>query len=106
MVEIDTAEEEIYVARRLGNFKKDQKKPRMMLIRCKPGLRERIMANASNLKEKENSAGDAFYINKQLPEKLAEERKRNCDTVRDIKQKEQSLLVRDKSKSTRTGKFT
>ena len=97
-VEIDVDTTEILVAHRVGNYRKNQKKPRLMLVRCMPALKERVLDNVSNLKEKENEDGDPYYINKQLPEKLMEQNREIRQTIKEIKSKEESLLAREKSK--------
>ena len=74
-VEIDADESEIFVAHRIGQRDSKNSKPRMMLVRCKYQLKERIMKNAKNLKDKTNEQGDYYYINKQLPDQLAEQKR-------------------------------
>ena len=97
-VEIDVEESEILVAHRIGKYWKDQKRPRIMVVRCIPELKDRILDNASNLKEKTNSKGDSYYINKQLPERIMEQNREIRQTIRDIKEREEKLPARDKSK--------
>ena len=69
-----------------------------MVVRCVPALKERILSNASNLKEKLNSKGDGYYINKQLPESIMEQNREIRQTIKEIKDKEEKLPVREKSK--------
>ena len=101
MVEIDTNKEEILVAHRAGKPRKKNKankNPRIMIVRCVHALKECIMTNVKNLKDKENAEGKAFYINKQLPEKIVEQNRETRQIVRNIKEKEDELPMCDKSK--------
>ena len=97
-VEVDAEKSEIFVAHRIGKFHKNLKKPRLMKVRCVASLRERVMSNVSNLAEKTNEAGDSYYINKQLPEKIAEQNRENRFTIKELKSKESSLPLKDRSK--------
>ena len=97
-VEIDAEHNEILVAHRLGKYSKQQKRPRLMVVKCSYELKERVLNNASNLKEKANSAGEAFYINKQLPEKVMEQNREIRQTVKELKEQEDGLPVRDRSR--------
>ena len=96
-VEIDADLEEILVAHRIG-VQKDNDKPRLMIARCKYELKERVFKNISNLKEKTNSDGDAYYINKQLPDKLAEQNREIREIIKEQKDQDRNLQPRDKSK--------
>ena len=71
-VEIDVEEHEIYVAHRIGKYSHTADGPRLMLARCSTGLKERIFKNVSNLKDKTDHKGKAYYINKQLPDQIME----------------------------------
>ena len=100
-VEIDVTEEEIYVAHRIGKLRQnqeEQKYPRLMIIRCKQQLKNRILKNAKNLKDKTNVNGDYFYVNKQLPDQIMEENREIREIVRDQKIREQGLNYKDRSK--------
>ena len=97
-VEIDAAEEEITSARRLGKYSKNMKRPRAIFVSCKYMLKERVMSNVSNLKDKTNTNGDTYSINKQLPEKLTEQGREMRAKLKEIKEREESLPTRDKSK--------
>ena len=98
MVEIDVDSSEIYIAHRVGNIK-DQRnnKPRLMLIKCKSALKQRILRNAKNLKDKQNEQGDYFYINKQLPDQIAEQNREVREQVKAQKVKDSSLPASDRS---------
>ena len=97
-VEIDVTDEEILVAHRAGQFRKQQRRPRIMIIRCTFALKERILSNAKNLKDKKNSLDEEFYINKQLPEKITEQNREIRETVKEQKEKDKNLPTKDKAK--------
>ena len=97
-VEIDAAEEELLVAHRVGKWIKDSKIPRMMVIKATYDLRDRILANKKNLKDKKNENDGAFYINKQLPESVVEQNRDISQTIRDQKEKDKDLPIKDGSK--------
>ena len=69
-----------------------------MLVRCKFHLKQRILKNAKNLKDKTNTRGDFYYINKQLPDQLAEQNREIRDTVRYYREKNEKLHKRDQAK--------
>ena len=97
-MEIEANEEEILVAYRLGKLPKNGKKPRMMMVRCVQPLKERVMSNVANLKDKENSQGEGYYVNKQLPEKMMEQKREIRDTVKEVKTREAHLPAKEKTK--------
>ena len=97
-VEIDADESEIYVAHRVGKFYKDQKYPRLLVVRCTPALKERVLENVTVLKDKTNSEGNAYYMNKQLPEKILEQNREIRQTIKTTKEKESTLPVKDRTK--------
>ena len=97
-VEIEAEADEILVAHRLGKFWKDQKRPRLIKIRVVPALRERVMENVSNLKEKTNSTGAKYYVNKQLPEQIMEQNRANRKAIQEIKDREENLPSKEKTK--------
>ena len=69
-----------------------------MFVQCIFALKEKVFTNISNLKEKVNDSGAPFYINKQLPKKLAEQSREIRQTINEIKDKESELPAKDKSK--------
>ena len=97
-VEIDAQEEEIYVAHRIGQKTQATKRPRTMLVRCKEALENRIFKNVSNLKDKTNEQNDYYFINKQLPEQLAEQNRELRDNVKQQKIKDKELPPKERSK--------
>ena len=97
-VEIDVNEDEILFTHRVGKFYKEAKRPRIMLVKCTHLLKERILSNASILKDKENANGDGYYINKQLPEKLMEERRERRATIQEVTRREVNLPVKERMK--------
>ena len=97
-VEIDADENEIYVAHRIGKWSKKQEHPRMMVVRLKHPLKERIFSNIKNLKGKKNESGRPFYVNKQLPDQIVARNKLIKRQVQEIKSKEYHLPTNQKSK--------
>ena len=97
-VEIDAGEDEILVAHRIGQYNPKAKKPRIILARCVPVLKQRIFKNMSNLKDNTNSSGDYYYINKQLPEKYKEQNREIREIIKDQKAKDEALPPKDRSK--------
>ena len=96
-VEIDVAEEEILVAHRIGKLNIKAKKPRLVVVRCMPRLKERILQNSKNLKDKTNADGDSYYINKQLPEKMQMQNLEIRKTIKAQKDKEDGYATKDKT---------
>ena len=64
---------------------------RLMVIRCVPDLKQRILQNVCNFKGVRNSLGQLYYVNKQLPEALMERDREIRQTIRDIKKKEEEV---------------
>ena len=95
-VEIDCSLEEIMVAHRKGTFVEGQNRP--MIIRCTYDLCDRALKNAKNLKDKENEQGEKYYVNRQIPDVVAEQERENRQLIREQKLKDSSLPSRDKSK--------
>ena len=97
-VEIDVEDNEIIVAHRIGQYRWNATKPRLMLVRCVEQLKERIFKNVKNLKDKKDSTGNPFYVNKQLPDELAEQNRAIRQTIKEQKDKEDGLSAHDKTK--------
>ena len=95
-VEIDVDESEIYVAHRIGQ--RYGKKPGTMIIRCQKPLKDRILQNARNLKDKTNQHNDPYYVNKQLPDQLAEQNREIRAEIRKQKEKDKGLKYNDRAK--------
>ena len=76
-------DEEVEVAHRLGS--KVSTKPRPMVIRCKPSLRDRIFNYTKNLKDLKNDQDDYFSVKPQLPEPLQTERKEREERIKEVK---------------------
>ena len=96
-LEIDASEEEILVAHRRGP---EGTGSRQMLARCTIPLRERALANSKVLKDKVNSSGGKYYVNKQLPDVMVEENKELRQTIREQKERDAGLPAKDRSKIT------
>ena len=59
-MEMTLEENEIKVAHRIGE--KRRGKPRPMVVKCKPGLRQRVFQFTKNLKGKTNANDKGFFI--------------------------------------------
>ena len=69
-----------------------------MLIRCELALKERIFSNVSNLKDKKNEDNKPFFINKQLPEQIAKQKRRIREQISKHKKKDRELPTNEKAK--------
>ena len=69
-----------------------------MLAHCTFALKERIFKNVKNLKEKVDANNQPYYINKQLPEMLAERNREIRQVITEQKKKEEGISPRDRSK--------
>ena len=74
---------EVEVAHRLGA--KTGTKPRTVVVRCVFALRDRVFQFTKNLKDITNEQGDSYFVNPQLPEPLAVERRDREEQYRSIK---------------------
>ena len=83
IMKMDTEEDEVLVAHRIG--KPGGAKPRLMVVRCSQNLRDRIFKFTSNLKDVQNSSGDPYFVNVQLPEPRATEKKEREERMKAIK---------------------
>ena len=97
-LEIDVCDEEILVSHRLGKLKDTQTRPRLMIVRCAYPLKERIMSNLKNLKDKTNDSGQPYYINKQLPDQIIEKNRLIREAIKVRKEMEKDLRKEDKTK--------
>ena len=82
-LDLEFADQEIEVAHRLGT--RITAKLRLMVVRCKYHLKERILKNSYKLKDKVNAQGDFYHIKPQLPEPLQSEKVEREKQLRAIK---------------------
>lgn len=68
-------QDDILVAHRLGTRSQRQLKPRLMVVKVSHKLKDMIIPNTNRLKDKVNDQGHPFFVNQQIPEALAAERK-------------------------------
>ena len=87
---------EIMVAHRVGKSVAEQH--RLMVARCIPNLKQRILQNVCNLKGVKNSLGQFYYVNKQFPEALMECDREIRQMIKDIKKKEEDIPTDSKIK--------
>lgn len=89
---------EIIVAHRLGKFNPANRKPRLMVIKVMHSLKEKILPNMSRLKDKTNEQGVPYFINIQLPEALATERRAIQYEIKQVKDYNEALPAGYKKK--------
>ena len=78
----------ISVAHRLGENYPGRKFPRPMVTRCTSVDDKRVIfENVGSLKGQKNSKGGVFFISDQLPESMAEERKKISERIKQNKAK-------------------
>lgn len=70
---------------------------RPIVAQCTPELRRYIMNNAPILKHRKNAQNGKYYINQQLPEAIAENRREIRQIIKDQKTKEEELPQNSKS---------
>ena len=92
---------EVLVTHRIGQ--KNSRKPQPMVVRCGQELRDRIFKFTHHLKDQENEDGDAYYVNPQLPEPRATEKKEREEQLRQIKKANE--LIPDELKHTKTDAY-
>ena len=99
VMKMEVEDNEVVIAHRSGGIPKNNK-PRAMIVRCAMSLRERIFKFTRNLKDITNDIGEQYYVNVQLPEPLATE-KRECENrLRSIKKA--NSLIPDEQEHQRT----
>lgn len=72
-------------------------KHRPIVIQCVPGLRQYILNNAAKLRGRTNAEGGGYYINPQLPDSLAEQRREIRQNIKQRKDQESAIGKADKS---------
>ena len=90
-------EGKIYVAHRVGQWRENMKFARKVVVRLKYQLKERIFENIKNLKDKTNSDGKKYYINKQLPEYMVAKNRVIKEQIAIQKSKDRALPVKQRS---------
>ena len=80
----DLQQNDVEVAHRMGKLLDTATKPRLMVVRCKFELRERIFSYTKNLKDVTNASGDGFYVKPQLPEPLLTQKRERDERFRSI----------------------
>ena len=96
-MEIEAEEDEILVTHRMGSSKGNNS-TRSMVVRCTHALKERILDNKKNLKDKKNSMDVEYYVNKQIPEAMAEQNKANRRQMNEVKVTQRDWPKKDRSK--------
>lgn len=77
--------------------KQQEGRHRPLMLNCTPDLRRYLMASAPSLKGRTNSNGGSFYINQQLPEAIAEQKREIREVIRNRQAKEEALPNQAKS---------
>lgn len=86
---------DIIDAYRLGQPVKDRARP--IVVQCVEGLRQYILDNATKLRDKSNENGSKFFVNPQLPDSLAEQRREIRQNIKQRKDQEQAIKKPNKS---------
>ena len=87
-MEITLMPNELIKAHRIG-IKTDQE--RLMIAKCTPELQKCIFTNVKNLRGKQNTQNRFHFVNKQLPDILAEERREVNEQIKIIKGENEKL---------------
>ena len=87
---------DILAAHRVGA--NDEKRGRLMVVRCEQKTKQKILSNAKNLAKKTNVKGSAYYINPQVPEAIAAQKKNNAYQIAAIREQNISKPARLKTK--------
>ena len=85
----DIQQEEILTAHRQGI--KIPGKLRQMIVRCAPALKDKVFNFTKNLKGVTNSAGNPYYIERQLPEPLFTQRKELQQRIAEVRKTNQQV---------------
>ena len=90
-LDINASADDIYTAFRMGEFVPGKKKPRQILAKFHPALKERILADKAKLAKVDKDIGGPFYINIQEPESYVAKRKENSHHIKKIKETNKSI---------------
>lgn len=95
---LEVQQEDIVVAHRLGAFKPHNRKPRLLVIRVASKLKDKILPNTARLKDRVNEKEQPFFINIQIPEAMAAEKKAMQYEVKRVKEYNEALPAGFKKK--------
>lgn len=88
-------DEDILDVYRIGQAEKNKNRP--MIIQVTQELKKYILSNTGKLKNKTNEEGGRFYVNPQLPESLAENRREIRQNIKERKEFEMAIPKENKS---------
>ena len=94
---LEVEDSEIKIVHRLGEFR-ESNNPRQMVVKCAPSLRSKVFGYTKNLKGKKNSLGKHYYVDPQLPEQHAAERKEINYQIAKIKKFNEGKKLQDQIK--------
>ena len=97
IMKIPVEMKEIFIAHKIGKFVPGQE--RLMVVRCQPELKQRILQNVRALRGVKNQKGNLYYVNKQLPEALVERDHEIRVNINKIKQREEDMVGDKKTKN-------
>lgn len=72
-------------------------KSRPILVQCTIGLRKFIVWNIENLQSKTNANGERYFINQQVPEQIAEQKRENRQIIKETRKLEEHKKDNEKS---------
>lgn len=93
---LNVRDDDILKVYRIGQ--PQQNRHRAIMVHCTPELRRYIINNSSNLRDRLNEEGGKYYINQQLPESIAEQKREIRQIIREKQQSEEMLPQTSKSK--------
>ena len=76
-------EDHVQTAHRLGTFDKDKDRP--VVVRCHHSLKSAVLKSKEVLKNKTNSDGKNLYVNSQIPDQWAEEKRERREIIKKAK---------------------
>ena len=96
MLGLEVKDEHIYLAHRSGQDNTNRGK--IITARCHPKIVNLATAKSSKLKEKTNTNGQSYYLNRQLPEAVLAEKKEISHAIGKIKKTNQGKTFNQRTK--------
>ena len=91
---ISVEESEIHVAHRVGGS--NAYNERLMVVRCVPKLKARVLENSKNLAKKRNGNNRKFFVNAQIPESALAIKKEIAHNIRSVRDRNKNKNEEDK----------
>ena len=100
-LQIDVEEKDILVAHRIGpspSLASTVSHPRLMVVRCSPAAKQKMLDNSKKLAKKTNANGGSFYINQQIPESVMAEKKNIAHEIKRIRDGNKDLPLQQRTR--------